>query len=337
MTKRETKNAKIVDVSLTMTDHGVLTFDLSLVGSGWGVGYGGYVIGKGYVGAKEFTAEGKGLVALMRIMDTVGVEKWEDLKGKYVRIVDEGWGSTVTTIGNILEDKWFNAREFFSEEKPCPAPAPVPTARAATIQTRDCSLFTRWQVDMDLADILGRIERGELKLSIGYSLLVGMKDGKKVEFVVTAVDDEAYRFESRDCLGKYVPMTKIQGFFDEVWGNLPDVLKNHIVPTERPYLSKGNLKSISRKLFLPSAAEIFPPEDCYGDKGLYEQMDWYKDVHNRVRAFEGGGNADWYWTQSEYSGNSTYCCGVARSGGASYYSASSTRIAAPVCFRISRL
>ena len=321
MSKGEIKNAKIVDVSLTMADHGVLTFDLSLVGSGWGVGYGGYVIGKGYVGAKEFTAEGKGLVALMRIMDTVGVEKWEDLKGKYIRVVTEGWGSTVTTIGNILEDKWFNAREFFSEEKPCPAPAPAPTARTATIQTRDCSLFTRWRVDMDLADILGRIERGELKLSIGDSLLVGMKDGKKVEFVVTAVGDEAYRFESRDCLGKYVPMTKIQGFFDEVWGNFPDVLKSHIVPTERPYLSKGNLKSISRKLFLPSAAEIFPPEDCYGDKGLYEQMDWYKDVHNRVRAFEGGGNADWYWTQSEYSGNTTSFCNVGSNGIAGNYNA----------------
>lgn len=337
MSKGEIKNAKIVDVSLTMADHGVLTFDLSLVGSGWGVGYGGYVIGKGYVGAKEFTAEGKGLVALMRIMDTVGVEKWEDLKGKYIRVVTEGWGSAVTTIGNILEDKWFNAREFFSEEKPCPAPAPAPTARAATIQTRDCSLFTRWRVDMDLADILGRIERGELKLSIGDSLLVGMKDGKKVEFVVTAVGDEAYRFESRDCLGKYVPMTKIQGFFDEVWGNLPDALKNHIVPTERPYLSKGNLKSISRKLFLPSAAEIFPPEDCYGDKGLYEQMDWYKDVHNRVRAFEGGGNADWYWTQSEYSGHATSFCVVGNGGIALYADASGTSVAAPVCFRISRL
>ena len=337
MSKGEIKNAKIVDVSLTMADHGVLTFDLSLVGSGWGVGYGGYVIGKGYVGAKEFAAEGKGLVALMRIMDTVGVEKWEDLKGKYVRVVTEGWGSTVTTIGNILEDKWFNAREFFSEEKPCPVPAPMPTARAATIQTGDCSLFTRGRADMDLADILGRVKRGELKLSIGDSLFIRMNDDKKIEFVVTDVDDEAYRFESRECLGKYVPMTEIESFFDGVWDNLPEILKNHIVPTERPYLYKGAEKTTIRNLFLPSAAEIFAPEDCYGDKGLYEQLDWYKDVHNRVRAFEGGGNADWYWTQSEYSGSATYFCAVSGHGYASNYNASNTAVAAPVCFRISRL
>ena len=49
----------------------------------------------------------------MRIMDTVGVERWEDLKGKYIRIVDEGWGSSVKKIGNIIEDKWFDIDKFF--------------------------------------------------------------------------------------------------------------------------------------------------------------------------------------------------------------------------------
>lgn len=51
---------------------------------------------------------------MMRIMDTVGVERWEDLKGRYVRVVDPGLGKTVDTIGNILEEKWFNQREFFA-------------------------------------------------------------------------------------------------------------------------------------------------------------------------------------------------------------------------------
>jgi len=49
-------------------------------------------------------------------MDTVGVERWEDLKDKYIRFVDDGWGSTVTTIGHITENKWFNIKEFFEKE-----------------------------------------------------------------------------------------------------------------------------------------------------------------------------------------------------------------------------
>ena len=80
-------NMKIRNTSLTMADHDALTFNLSLEGDGYGVLYGGYMIGKGYLGAKEFHGSAKGSEALMRIMDTVGVERWEDLSGKYVRIV----------------------------------------------------------------------------------------------------------------------------------------------------------------------------------------------------------------------------------------------------------
>lgn len=110
----EIKNVKITNVSLTMADHGCLTFYLTLEGDGWGINYGGYCIGLGFLGSDSFTAKnGSGLVAIMRIMDTVGVERWEDLKGKYIRIVNEGWGSPVKKIGNIIEDKWFDIDEFF--------------------------------------------------------------------------------------------------------------------------------------------------------------------------------------------------------------------------------
>ena len=114
----EIRNAKITNVSISMEDHGCLTFNLALEGGAWGVHYGGYCIGHGYLGADKFTAEnGGGLVAMMRIMDTVGVSRWEDLKGKYIRVVDNGWGSTIDTIGNIIENKWFNIKEFFRDYK----------------------------------------------------------------------------------------------------------------------------------------------------------------------------------------------------------------------------
>lgn len=112
----ETKNACITNVSLSMADHGCLTFYITLAGGGWGCNFGGYCIGSGYLGADNFTASAKGLECLMRIMDTVGVERWEDMQGKYIRIVDNGWGSTITKIGHITDDKWFDIKDFFEKE-----------------------------------------------------------------------------------------------------------------------------------------------------------------------------------------------------------------------------
>ena len=112
----EIRNAKITDTSISMGDYACLTFRITLEGDAFGVSYGGYCIGHGFLGSDTFTAEnGSGLVAMMRIMDVVGVEKWENLKGKYVRFVDDAWGSPVKKIGNIIEDKWFDIDKFFRE------------------------------------------------------------------------------------------------------------------------------------------------------------------------------------------------------------------------------
>lgn len=114
-------NAKITGVSISMADHEMLTFWVSVKGWGWGCNVGGYGIGRGYLGAEpdEFTAEsGCGLEAMMRIMDAVGVEKWEDLVGKYCRVGHDGPGSTITGIGHIIdEDKWFDISLFFKEKQ----------------------------------------------------------------------------------------------------------------------------------------------------------------------------------------------------------------------------
>lgn len=112
----EIHNAKITDTTITMGDHGCLIFRIILETDAFSVSYGGYCIGNGFLGSDTFTAEnGSGLVAIMRIMDVVGVESWEDLKGKYVRFVDDAWGSPVRKIGNIIEDKWFDIDKFFKE------------------------------------------------------------------------------------------------------------------------------------------------------------------------------------------------------------------------------
>ena len=113
------ENAFIEKVDLSMADHGCFTLAMTLDGGGWGVVYGGYCLGKGYLGADDdfFNGSAAGMEYLMRIMDTVGVERFQDLKGKYVRVATKGWGDQVKIIGNILKDKWFDAETFFTDKK----------------------------------------------------------------------------------------------------------------------------------------------------------------------------------------------------------------------------
>lgn len=116
----EILNAQITDADLSMADHGSLVLWLQLNGNGWGVGYGGYGIGKGYVGASEFKGFTKGTELIMRVMDTVGVSSFKNLIGTYVRVAvnfsDDG--GRVYIIGNIIEDKWFDIKDFFTVEEP---------------------------------------------------------------------------------------------------------------------------------------------------------------------------------------------------------------------------
>lgn len=113
------ENALIESVDLSMADYGSLTLAMTLKAGSWGVVYGGYCLGKGYLGADDdfFSGSAAGMEYLIRIMDTVGVESFQCLKGKYVRVATKGWGDTVKIIGNIIEDKWFDAETFFVDKR----------------------------------------------------------------------------------------------------------------------------------------------------------------------------------------------------------------------------
>ena len=173
----------------------------------------------------------------------------------------------------------------------------------------------------------------------GSYFTINLNDGREVDFICTAVEPDAYRFESRDCLGEYVPATKLDDWLEDLWINkIPEELKSEIIPTKRKHLTHdGKTEQETVFLFLPSAAEIFPEDKCYGDKGLYKQLDYYKDVHNRIRCKQKSDfGPDWYWTSSPRSGNSTTWCYVNNNGNANNNYASNTNVAAPICFRISR-
>lgn len=113
------ENALITNVDLSMEDHGCLTLSITLNGGSWGVVYGGYCLGKGYLGAKDdyFSGSAAGMESIIRIMDVVGVERFQNLKNKYVRVATKGLGHSVNIIGNILKDQWFDIETFFVDKK----------------------------------------------------------------------------------------------------------------------------------------------------------------------------------------------------------------------------
>lgn len=187
-----------------------------------------------------------------------------------------------------------------------------------------------------LSDFIVQAKGGAFKIGDTMNLPFD-NNGRNIEVVVTDVDATGTRFETRDCLGEYVPMTCMSDFLDRTFARLPEALRDAIADTERRHYDvSGNTVTTVEKLFLPAAPEIFPYGDCYGDMGLYQQLEWYKDAHNRVRALEKGKYIDWYWTSSRREGSTTNWCYVSYYGNANTTNASNTYIAAPVCFRISK-
>ena len=115
----EIKNAKIIDAKLFIEEHDILTFMIHIDAGMFSCGIGGYALdqlswaGEKYKSEQVRKANPAGLECMRKIMEVVGVTRWEDLPGKHIRYEDNGWGSTVDKIGNITEDKWIDIREFF--------------------------------------------------------------------------------------------------------------------------------------------------------------------------------------------------------------------------------
>lgn len=96
---------------LGFEDHGIFTCMIHLDYGGAGQGFGGYCL----AGSNDKDTDGNfpnnyGANFIKKILEVVGVEKWEDLVGKHVRVKAEH--TKVLEIGNILEDEWFNPSTF---------------------------------------------------------------------------------------------------------------------------------------------------------------------------------------------------------------------------------
>lgn len=99
----EIKNAKITATELGI-EHGSLTFMLTLDYGSSGQGAGGYGLGN------EESPWKYGVRCICAIMRIVGVNSWEELRGKHIRVKSDY--SHVYAIGHFLEDKWFHFDEM---------------------------------------------------------------------------------------------------------------------------------------------------------------------------------------------------------------------------------
>lgn len=111
MDKRSIENAKIESTMLGFNEMGIFTCHLDLNYEGYGQGFGSHVLAAKNESKDTSIPINYGANYIKKLLEAVGVEKWENLKGKYVR-VDHSWNK-IYRIGHIIKDKWFDPEDFF--------------------------------------------------------------------------------------------------------------------------------------------------------------------------------------------------------------------------------
>lgn len=120
MVRGEIKNARITRTMLGVEEHGILSAMIYLEYNGRGQGFGGYSLDAPAAKAerdkgalKRHPHKNCGLF-VARVLEVVGVEKWEDLKGQVCR-ADASY-SQVHAIGNFLKEEWFYPEKELNED-----------------------------------------------------------------------------------------------------------------------------------------------------------------------------------------------------------------------------
>ena len=112
------RNAKITGFDL-VPDHECLTMFIWLDANNFHCGISGYCLGHGYPELSNNSGKVTGSIAramdVAQVMNVIGIEKLSQIEGKYIRIVDEGLGKSISIFGNIIDDKWFDTESFFAE------------------------------------------------------------------------------------------------------------------------------------------------------------------------------------------------------------------------------
>ena len=89
----EIENAKITTTLIGLEDHGIFSIAINFEGEGWGQGTGCYYAS----GDVERWIKG--------VIDVLGVQSWESLPNKLVRVKRQD--GLLIAVGDIFKDKWF--------------------------------------------------------------------------------------------------------------------------------------------------------------------------------------------------------------------------------------
>ncbi len=110
-------NARIENTNLgNMKDGTLFGFWLYLDFGGTGQGFGGYCLDEYDKPLSRRVGTAAGLESIIQILEIVGVDHWEDLKGKLIRVKrDAEWNGKIFGIGHVLKDQWFEPEAFFAE------------------------------------------------------------------------------------------------------------------------------------------------------------------------------------------------------------------------------
>jgi hypothetical protein len=109
----EIENGKIRSTMLGTEDHGIFTCFIDIDFDGSGQGFGGYGLDSWSKKHDRRIGTAYGLEFIKHILDVVGVEKWEDLVGKYIRVKHDM--TKIESIGHITKNKWFDPRNDLAE------------------------------------------------------------------------------------------------------------------------------------------------------------------------------------------------------------------------------
>lgn len=204
--------------------------------------------------------------------------------------------------------------------------------------------YTNWQAIKDA------IDAGMHDFRVGDVVEETLKNGECVELVVVDTGEDYVRFESRDCVGgkniAWDENDNTGGFSrsdvkkylnNTIWELLPDALKSVILETERKRKNGDEVETYAARLFLPAASEVFEDEDnCYGDEGVYEPLEYYKDRRNRMKGEGKGKDTCHWWLASADSGGSYSACYVSDYGYANGDNVNSPCCGVPLCFCIQK-
>lgn len=115
--RRENKELGEIEYTELGFEHGVLTFMITLDYGGTSQGFGGYVLEDTTWHLQDNYIPGvTGAGAIARILKAVGVNKWEDLKGKQVWAYKDKYDAicAIEAPKFIPHGKRFNIKKYFA-------------------------------------------------------------------------------------------------------------------------------------------------------------------------------------------------------------------------------